>query len=170
MMSEVPILRPRERFIDELRQSWLNWSVIRPTGAFNDGAEIFRIAQRGWAFMLDDGHHRINQIHPSDIADVTVHAISDTQLHDTVLANGGQVKFSQRALPLQLPFVLGQLSSPIHLAGWPVDAVASVLRPFNRNAAGFMRFFRHTLSRDMVGEPVGNHHLGDFYRELAAKQ
>ena len=170
MMSEVPILRPRERFIDELRQSGLNWSVIRPTGAFNDGAEIFRIAQRGWAFMLDDGRHRINLIHPADIADVTVRAISDTQLHDTEFGIGGPDTYSHRELTDLAAEVLGKRLRPIHLPGWTVDAVAAVLRPFNRNAAGFMRFFRHTLSRDMVGEPVGNHHLGDFYRELAAKQ
>lgn len=107
MMAEVPILRPREQFVSELRQPGLTWSVIRPTGAFNDAAEAFRIAQR--------------------------------------------------LRPLRLP-------------GWTLDAAASVLRLCNGNAAGFLRFFRHTLSRDMVSNPVGRHHLADFFGELATDQ
>lgn len=170
MMADVPILRPRERFISELKQSGLTWSVIRPTGAFNDGAEIFRFAQRGWAFMLDDGDHRINLIHPADIADVAVRAISDTSLHETEYGIGGPETYSQRELTELAANVLGKRLRPFHLPGWTVDAVATVLRPFNGNAAGFARFFRHTLSKDMVGDPVGHHHLADFYGELAADQ
>lgn len=170
MMADVPILRPREQFISELKQSGLTWSVIRPTGAFNDGAEVFRIAQRGWAFMLDDGSKRINLIHPADIAKVAVRAISDTELQGTEYGIGGPDTYSQRELTELATDILGKRLRPLRLPGWTVDAVATMLRPFNRNAAGFVRFFRRTLSRDMVGDPVGHHRLADFYKELAMKR
>lgn len=166
MMADVPILRPREQFVSELKQSGLTWSVIRPTGAFNDGAEIFRIAQRGWAVMLDDGSKRFNLIHPADIAEVAVRAISDTELHGIEYGIGGPDTYSQRELTELAANVLGKRLRPFHLPGWTVDALATVLRPFNGNAAGFTRFFRHVLSRDMIGDPVGHHHIADFYGEL----
>lgn len=170
IMTGVPILRPREQFISELKQSGMTWSVIRPTGAFNDGAEIFRIAQRGWGFMLDGGRHRINLIHPADIAKIAARAISDTQLHGIEYGIGGPDTYTQRELTEIAADVLGRRLRPLHLPGWTVDAVASLLKPFNANGAGFVRFFRHSLSRDMVGEPVGDHHIRDFYRQLAANK
>ena len=96
MKADVPIFRPREQFINELKRSGLTWSVIRPTGAFNDGAEIFRIAEQGWAFMLGEGHQRINLIHSADIAEVAVRAISDSQLHETEYGIGWPDTYSQR--------------------------------------------------------------------------
>lgn len=170
LLAQVPILRPREQFVDELRKSQLTWTVIKPTGAFNDAAEVFRIAQRGWAFMLGDGSHRINPIHPGDIARVAVRAISDTTLHRTEYGIGGPDTYTQRELADLAGQVLGKRLRPLRVPSWPLDAAATVLHPFNRNAAGFLRFFRHTLTRDMVGNPVGDHHLAAFYRELAADQ
>lgn len=170
MMAQVPILRPREEFVSELKQSGLIWSVLRPNGAFNDAEEIFRAAQRGWAITLDDGRHRINFIHPADIADVAVRAISDTALHGTEYGIGGPDTYSHRELTELIADILGRRVRTIRLPGRTVDWLATVLRPFNGNASGFARFLRHTLSRDTIGDPVGHHHLADFYRTLAAKR
>lgn len=170
LLDQVPILRPREQFVAELEKSELTWTVIKPTGAFNDAAEVFRIAQRGWAFMLGDGRHRINPIHPADIAQVAVRAITDPALHETAYGIGGPDTYTQRELADLAAEVLGKRLRPLRLPGWPLDVIATLLRPVNGNAAGFLRFFRHTLTRDMVGNPVGDHHLDDFYRELAGQQ
>jgi hypothetical protein len=55
----------------------------------------------------------------------------------------------------------------MHVPFWVIDAVVALIRPFNRNAAGFLEFFRQTAARDMVGTPVGEHRLKDFYSSLA---
>lgn len=169
-MAHVPILRPREEFISELKQSGLIWSVIRPNGAFNDAWEIFRTAQRGWAIVLDDGRHRINFIHPADIAEVAVRSISDTSLHGTEYGIGGPDTYSHREITELIADILGKRLQTIRVPGWAVDLLGTVLRPFNGNASGFARFLRHTLSRDTIGDSVGHHRLADFYRTLAAKR
>lgn len=64
--------------------------------------------------------------------------------------------------------MLGRRRRVIRVPCWPIDATAAALRPVNRNAAGFLTFFRQSLSRDMVGTPAGVHHLAGFFHELAA--
>jgi hypothetical protein len=43
-----------------------------------------------------------------------------------------------------------------------------VIRPFNRNASGFLRFFRTVATTEMVGTAVGDHSLAAFFRDLAS--
>jgi len=63
--------------------------------------------------------------------------------------------------------VLGKRQRIVHVPFWVIDAAVALIRPFNRNAAGFLEFFRQTAARDMVGTPVGEHSLKDFYSSLA---
>ncbi|WP_020579334.1 SDR family oxidoreductase [Actinopolymorpha alba] len=167
LMELVPILRPRETFVRRLRNSGLRWTVLRPTGAFNDMQEIFGLAKHGWGLVLGDGHHRINPIHPADIAAVAADAITDMTLYDTEFGFGGPDIYTHEELSGLAAQVLGRTIRIAHLPYWPIDSVIAATRLFNRNASGFLRFFRQTLSRDMVGTPLGEHTLRDYYRELA---
>lgn len=166
LSRSVPILRPREEFTRTLRGCGLTWTVLRPTGAFNDMAEIFRFARHGWGFVLGDGQQRVNPIHPADIADAAARAITDTTLHEAEWGFGGPDTYTQRELAELATQVLGKRLRTVRVPYWPLDAAAKALDPVNRNAAGFLRFFRRSLSQDMVGAPVGIHRLAEFYRTL----
>ncbi|TCO60892.1 SDR family oxidoreductase [Actinocrispum wychmicini] len=167
MMESVPVLRPREEFIQRLKDSGLNWTVLRPTGAFNDMAEIFRFAQRGWGIVFGHGQYRINPVHPADIGQVVVNAITDPSLHNAEFGFGGPDTYTVAGIADLARRVLDRRQRMLHLPYWPVDALAAAVGPFNRNASGFLTFFRRALSRDMVGVPIGQHHLQDYFRALA---
>lgn len=167
LVDEVSILRPREEFVRRLKDSGLSWTVLRPTGAFNDLKEIFRLAERGWGMVLGDGDYRINPIHPADIAEVAVRSITDASLHDAEFGFGGPETYTQTEIARLAFGALGKEAQRIvHVPFWPIDVAVAVIRPFNRNAAGFLEFFRRTASREMVGIAAGNHSLRDFYRSL----
>jgi hypothetical protein len=55
----------------------------------------------------------------------------------------------------------------VHVPSWVIDAAVALIRPFNRNAAGYLEFFHQTAARNMVGTPFGEHSLIDFYSSLA---
>src|SRR5699024_5091265 len=150
LMSQAPILKPREQFTRELQDSGLTSTVLRPTGSFNDAAEVFQLARRGWAFILGDGNHRLNPVHPADIAQVAVQAITDTSLHNAEFGFGGPDTYTQRELAKLASRVLGKRLRTIRVPYWLLDVTATALQRWNRNAAGFLRFFRHVLSTDMV--------------------
>ena len=167
LVEAVPILRPREEFVRRLKDSGLSWTVLRPTGAFNDLREVFRLAERGWGFVLGAGDHRINPVHPADIAGVAVRSITDPSLHDAEFGFGGPETYTQTEIARLASRVLGKRQRIVHVPFWVIDAAVALIRPFNRNAAGFLEFFRQTAARDMVGTPVDEHSLKDFYSSLA---
>lgn len=167
LADRVPILRPRERFIRELERSDLAWTVLRPTGSFNDMAEIFRIARTGWRLLIGPGNHPINPIHPADIADVAVRAIDDASTVGRDIDIGGPDTFTQGTAYDLAADVLGKRLRTVRVPIGLIDGIARVLALVNPNAAGFARFFGASLSRDMVATPSGERHLESFYRELA---
>lgn len=67
-------VRAKQRFVDELSVSGLGRTVICPTGYFNDMAEVFRMAERGTAYVIGDA--RMNPIHGADLAGVCADAVA----------------------------------------------------------------------------------------------
>jgi uncharacterized protein YbjT (DUF2867 family) len=168
LTRRVPILRPREEFTRRLVDSGTSWTVLRPTGAFNDMGEIFRLASRGAGLVFGDGHHRINPVHPRDIGDLVAESIRDGNLRECEFGFGGPDTYTAAEIVELAQQVLGRRRRVRHVPFWPVQALAAALRPVNRNASGFLTFFRESLGRDMVGTPVGHRHLADYFAALAA--
>lgn len=168
LAQRVPILRPREEFTRRLVDSGTGWTVLRPTGAFNDMGEIFRLAGRGAGMVFGDGHHRINPVHPRDIGDLVAASIRDDTRRDTEFGFGGPDTYTAAEIVELAQQVLGRRRRVLHVPFWPVRALAAALRPVNRNAAGFLTFFGESLGRDMVGAPIGHRRLADYFAALAA--
>ena len=51
-----------------------------------------------------------------------------------------------------------------------IGAASVAATPFNANAAALLKAAQLLGATDAVGTPVGNHHLPDFFRELAARR
>ncbi|MGH7620712.1 MAG: SDR family oxidoreductase, partial [Gemmatimonadaceae bacterium] len=164
----VPILRPREEFVRLLEESEVQWTVLRPTGAFNDMEAVFRSAKRGLGVVLGDGSHRINPVHAADIAAVAVRACSEPSMRSVELSFGGPETYSQEAIVREAFAALGARPRIVHMSPRLFDAAAATIRPLNKNAGGFLKFFRAVATTDMVGAPMGDHSLARFYRELAS--
>jgi uncharacterized protein YbjT (DUF2867 family) len=167
--SHIPILEPRERFIDTLQHSELAWTIIRPTGAFNDMKAIFQQARRGRVWLLGTGSARINPIHPADLAAEVARCIEDASARNTTYDLGGPDILSYDEIARLAFAVLGSKSRISHLPPWIVNAASLALKPFNPTGAGFLRFFRWVTTNDMVGAPCGHIHLRDFFAQLASQ-
>ncbi len=163
----VSVARAREAVVDALKESGLRWTVLRPTGFFNDMADMFRMAVKGTGWVVGDGSCRMNPIHGADLAEQAVRAIEDEACWNAGMDLGGPDTFSFRGIQ-ELAFLsLGKEPRIRQVAPWMVDTVRFGLRPFNGNAAGFLHALRYMATTDMLGEPVGTHHLADFYAGLA---
>jgi len=167
LRTTVPILEPRELFIDKLCQSDLTWTILRPSGVFNDMQAFFQMAHKGRAYLVGTGEARINPIHPTDLAREVVRYIENTNTHNRTFEIGGPDIFTYTQIA-QMAFQTQEKRPRIgHIAPWLVDGAAWIFAPFNANAAGFLRFFRQVSTIDMVGNETGQIHLSDFFTQLA---
>ncbi|MGH2505706.1 MAG: SDR family oxidoreductase, partial [Ktedonobacterales bacterium] len=89
LRRSIAVLEPRERFIDTLQSSGIPWTVLRPTGFFNDMEIIFKQARRGRVIQVGDGATRMNPLHPDDLADAVIRSIENPAARDTTTEVGG---------------------------------------------------------------------------------
>jgi len=168
----VGVAEARERIVDALKESQdtMAWTVLRPSGFFNDMSDYFEMAQRGTAWVVGEGLRRLNPIHGADLAAEAVASIDDPTRRNVAVALGGPDTFNNREIA-ELAFdVIGKPSRLRALPIWLVRASAAVIRPFNGNAGSLVRAIAAFGEMDFVGQTCGTHHLRAFFEELAAKQ
>jgi uncharacterized protein YbjT (DUF2867 family) len=169
LRASVPVLEPRERFVDALQQSGLAWTVLRPTGLFNDMESFFKQARRGRVFLPGSGDSRINPIHPDDLAAEAARCIEDAGARNKSLDIGGPDILTYTEIANLAFAALAKKPHITRLAPWLLDGASRALRPFNPTGAGFLRFFRVVMTNDMVGATTGRIHLRDFFARLAVQ-
>ena len=59
-LEHVAMVRAKQAFVDELKQSGLDHTVICPTGFFSDMEEFLSMARSGRVYLFGDGSNRIN--------------------------------------------------------------------------------------------------------------
>lgn len=161
------VAHARELVVDELKVSGLTWTALRPTGYFNDMAELFEIAQRSGVYLVvGDGETRINPVHGADLAREVVRIIEDPDLRDRATGVGGPDTFTYREIGDLAFRVLGRSPRIVSFPPWLVDAASALATPFNLNAAELLKGMKLMLDVDAVGTPVGDHHLEDFFAQL----
>ena len=164
---DVEVVAAHERFVEDLKQSPMAHTVIRPTGFFSDMGMFFSMARSGHMFLLGDGTNRVNPIHGADLAKICVDAV-EKDVPEIPVGGPDTYTFNET---VTLAFeALGKNPWITHVPMWIGDAALFVTGLVNKPLAGVVSFAIAVSSLDSVAPAKGSRHLKDFYRELAAKQ
>lgn len=171
MREAIQVAEARERVGDALRDSGMTWTLLRPTGFFNDLKEFFDMIDRfGRAWLVGDGSARSNPIHGADLAGIVAQAISDSRWHNGVFDVGGPDVCSMREI---VEMVFECADKPVKLHAIPpglARVFAALIQPFHSGMADFLRFFMYEMLNDGIGETHGDRHMRDFFAALARKE
>jgi len=74
-MRHLKICEAKERFVDELKNSGMPYTIIRPSGFFSDMKDFLDMAQKGRVYLFGKGEYKINPIHGEDLAKVCFDAV-----------------------------------------------------------------------------------------------
>ena len=164
-MMEVEMVSAHERFVDDLKASGIDFTVIRPTAFFSDMGMFFNMARSGHLFLFGDGANRFNPIHGADLAKVCVDAVENEKREIDV---GGPEIFTYDETNLMAFEALGKNPWITHVPLWVGDAVLFVTGLFNKPLAGVLGFALSVSRIDNVAPATGTRKLADFFREMAA--
>ncbi|WP_430935492.1 SDR family oxidoreductase [Saccharicrinis sp. 156] len=161
-MRQLKICEAKERFVDELKASGLEYSIIRPTGFFSDMKDFLDMAAKGKVYLFGDGKKQMNPIHGEDLAKVCLDAVETDKQEIEV---GGPEVLSHRQIA---QIALQAYNKPInikHLPDWIRRFVIQVMRIFTTSKTyGSIEFFLTAMENDMVGISYGKHKLNDFFK------
>ncbi len=162
LIPDLKIIRAKEKFVRELRQSDLDHTIIRPTGLFSDILEFLKMANKGKVYLFGTGDFKINPIHGRDLAEVCIAALEKT---DVEIEVGGPETFTHNQIA-ELAFeVLNRPPKISYIPLWLKRAYLPVMRLFTSpKYYGPIEFMMSALSMDGVGPAHGKEKLRDFFR------
>ena len=164
-----PQVDARERVVDALKATDIAWTILRPTGFFNDMSEFFTMAEKGTVWMIGDGTGRINPIHGADLAAQVVRALADDESIGAQWDLGGPEILTMREIAELALEVAGKADKGGKIRSVPGSVmrfVGALASPFSANFSNTMKFFGSMELFEGVGDRVGEHTLRAFFEEL----
>ena len=166
-LRHLKIFEAKERFVDELKKSRLNYTIMRPNGFFSDMRDFLDMAKNGKVYLFGRGYFKLNPIHGEDLAKVCVDKISSDENEITV---GGPDLLSQNELATLALNAWGKRPRIIHLPDWIRKFTIWSLRTFTSSKTyGPIEFFLTLMAFDNKAEQFGTHHLNDFFNDEVEK-
>jgi uncharacterized protein YbjT (DUF2867 family) len=165
-LKRFDFVRGHERVVDALKQSALNWSVVRPTGYFSAMEEILLVASLGLLPEHAGGIARTNPIHEADLALICVDALFDGIQERDV---GGPEPLSRNEIATLAYGTMGKADTARRV---PVSVLATagiLIRPISPRVGHLFSFIAEILKQDVVAPRHGTKTIGEFFQERAAR-
>ncbi|WP_397445278.1 SDR family oxidoreductase [Polaribacter sp. R77954] len=159
------IFEAKEKFVDALKASGLNYTIVRPNGFFSDMKDFLQMAKSGRVYLFGSGNQKFNPIHGKDLATFIVDNLDETNKELTI---GGPDVLSLNEIS---ELALNTFNKPIkiiHLPDWMRKLTIWILRTFTSvKSYGPIEFFLTLMADDNIAPTFGEHHLKEFYSEEA---
>ena len=166
-LRHLKIFEAKEGFVDKLKDSGLDYCVIRPNGFFSDMRDFLDMAKGGKVYLFGDGNYKLNPIHGADLAKVCIDKMDSELTEHSV---GGpeilsQIDIAELALqawkkPIKIKF----------LPDWTRRFAIWVVRTFTSSKVyGPIEFFLTAMSTDNIADKYGSKKLSDFFASEVAE-
>jgi len=163
-LRHTALCRAKELFVEELKNSGLEYCVIRPTGFFSDISQLYGMAQKGRIILLDEGEFKVNPIHGEDLARVCVDAIEKPE--QEIKVGGPEILTYNRIARLAFE-VLETTPKITYMPSWVGGAALKAVKLFmGSKIYGPIEFFLTVMGMDMVAPEHGEHTLKDYFTDL----
>lgn len=165
-ISKLKIIAAKQKFAEALRQSGMDYCLVKPTGFFSDMDEFLAMAQKGSAYLFGTGNFKMNPIDGTDLAKACVAAIENDEKEFDI---GGPEILTHQQIAEAAFKVLHKPARIRHISLIIKNIVLFLLHTFTRvQTYGPVEFLMAVLTIDMVAPPYGSHKLEDHFREKAA--
>ena len=163
-LRNLKIVEAKELFVDELKKSNIESTVIRPNGFFSDMTEFFNMAKKGRVYVFGDGNYKGNPIHGVDLAKVCVDSLTSKKQDVDV---GGPDILTQNEIAQMAFNVLNKKPKITHIPDWLRKLSLFLIRTLTpEKTYGPFEFFMTVLATDMIAPIYGKYHLRDFFMEI----
>jgi uncharacterized protein YbjT (DUF2867 family) len=165
--DQTAYVRAHEEVVEALRASGISHGVVRPTGLFPSFDPFLAMARRGIAWLPGDGRAITNPVHPLDVAEACLEALSLTD--DTVFSVGGPDILTREEIVWLAFDAFGKQPRVLHIPVGTLLGIARAGRPFNRRFAEIVEFAARVFSNECVALRRGDRRLAEHFRQLAAQ-
>jgi uncharacterized protein YbjT (DUF2867 family) len=162
-LRHLKVTEAKERFVDALKASGLEYTVIRPNGFFSDLREVLLMAEKGRVVIFGNGELKLNPIHGADLAEVCVRAIAQKEKEIVV---GGPDILTQNEIAEMALCAWNKPADIVHLPGWMMSLVLNTAKVFlPKKKFGPLECFLTLMAGDSIATRYGTRRLQDFFNQ-----
>ena len=163
-LGDLKICEAKEKFAEQLKQSGLDYCIVRPNGFFSDMSEFYNMAKKGRVYLFGEGNFKANPIHGEDLARFCVDAINKP---DNEVEIGGPETHTQQEIASIAFEVLGNEPKITYIPEWVRGALLKLIRLLTGSKVyGPVEFFMTVMAMDMIAPEYGHHRLREYFTEL----
>ncbi len=163
----IEYFRVHEQFARELKQSGLDYAIIKPPALFSAFDEMISMAMKGFLFNLGKGDKRTNPIYDGDVARIVVSSIN--QHNEEIEVGGGKVY--SRA---EIASIIQQYAAPHRKVRTLPAPVLKFILPFvrllNKNTYDKLVFFAAVATVDIIAPALGEADFPEYIRAEVNRQ
>lgn len=164
-MRHLKIMDAKEKFVDALKASGMDYTIIRPNGFFSDLQDFLDMAKSGRVYLFGDGQFKLNPIHGADLAQVVTDAI---KCREKEIAVGGPDILTQNEIAEMALKASGKPVRILHLPDWIRKGTIKALRTLTSSRTyGPYEFFLSMMAQENIAPRYGVHRLKTFFQEEA---
>lgn len=160
-LRHLKIMEAKEKFVDELKRSGLEYAVIRPNGFFSDMKDFLEMAKNGKVYLFGSGEYQLNPIHGADLAEAIVTSIPNDE--NEIIVGGPDILTQNEIAALALKTYQHPVKI-VHLPDWSRRWLLAGLRTFtSAKTYGPYEFFLTMMAQDNVAPRFGMRRLSAFF-------
>ena len=114
-LKNLKMIEAKERFIDELKASGIEYAITRPNGFFSDMTELLTMAEKGTVYLFGNGEFKGNPIHGADLAEFMVQKLDS---NETELDIGGPDVLTQNQIAQSAFKAVGKKEKIVYVPLW----------------------------------------------------
>ena len=165
MMRHIAIGAAKERFVDALKVSGIDYCIIRPSVFYSYMTLFFKMDKKDIIHLFGKGQYTMNPIHGEDLAEVCV---AQLERYEREVNVGGAEIFTQTEMAHLAFEVLHKPANIIYLPDWVrrlILKMGKYLLP--KSIYGAMEFVLTIMAMDVVAPmQVGKHRLKAFFESI----
>lgn len=146
-------------FSEKLKQSGLDYSIIKPPSIFSAYLDVVDMARKGRLVNLGKGDKRTNPIYEGDLAVVCVNSINSAK---SEIEAGGREILTRK----QINEIIQQHVNPSKkiptIPAWVMRAMLPLIRITNKNLFDKFDFFVDVMQHDVIAPQVGQLTLKEY--------
>lgn len=146
---DVPMLSAKFRFEEKLKNSGLQYMIVRPTGYFYDIVKVFKpMIEKGSVTLLGNTPIHANVIATEDLADfIVIHMQDENKIYDI----GGKETYSYEEIANLCFQAAGKPPVIKRAPVWLFTVLAWINHLKKNGKEAIIRFSKWTLTQEMVG-------------------
>jgi len=164
-IMQLAITQAHEKVVAALKDSGIEYRIVRPCGYFSDMGVLLDMAKKGRAYLIGDGGNKMNPIHGRDLAHICVDTAKGDELE--VQAGGPDIMTQREAVELAFE-VVGRPEKVTVIPMWLARGIVKFIGLLSTQFGDLADFIVTAGEIDGVGPKRGRTSLRSYFEALHA--